>query len=107
VVPAVLAGVVAAGLSVVIGAPPPTLYLDFGFPELTTLWLVLRQVLAPLLVVVAFVPLAVAQHVFTDPGTKGSPTSAAVMAALVTALAPAIIAIGGVAWLRSRKVVAR
>ena len=45
VVPAALAGVVAAGLSVVIGAPPPTLYLDIGFPEFTTLWLVLRQLL--------------------------------------------------------------
>ena len=47
VVPATLAGVAGAGLSVVMGAPPPTLYLDFGFPELTTLWLVLRQVLGP------------------------------------------------------------
>ena len=61
-VPIAFAAVAGAGLSVVMGAPPPTLYLDFGFPELTTLWLVLRQVLGPLLVVAAFVPLAVGDN---------------------------------------------
>lgn len=105
--PAALAGVVAAGVSVVIGAPPPTLYLDFGFPELTTLWLVLRQVLAPLLVVVAFVPLAVARHAFTAAGSAGSPTGDAVGAALATALVPILLVIATSMWLRSRRVVTR
>jgi hypothetical protein len=102
VVPAALAGVVAAGLSVVIGAPPPTLYLDFGFPELTTLWLVFRQVLAPLLVVIAFVPIVVAHHAFTDQGS-----GAAVGAALTAALGSGILVIGASVWLRSRRLVAR
>ena len=107
VVPAALAGVVAAALSVVIGAPPPTLYLDFGFPELTTLWLVLRQVLAPLMVVVAFAPLAVAHHVYVDPGPGASATGAAVSATLLAVLVPVFLVIGASVWLRGRRVVAR
>jgi hypothetical protein len=100
VVPATLAGVAGAGLSVVIGAPPPTLYLDFGFPELTTLWLVLRQVLGPLLVIVAFVPFAVGHQAWTE-GRSGPGT------ALAVAFAPLALAIGASIWMRSRAAVVR
>ncbi len=58
--PAALAGAAGAATSVVLGAPTPTMFLDFGFPEFATLWLIARQVLAPLVVVAAFVPVAVA-----------------------------------------------
>jgi hypothetical protein len=100
VVPATLAAVVGAGLSVAIGAPPPTLYLDFGFPELTTLWLVLRQVLGPLLVVAAFVPLAVGENASVNGQSAAGATATA-------ALVPIALAVGGALWLRSREAVVR
>jgi hypothetical protein len=100
VVPATLAGVVGAGLSVVMGAPPPTLYLDFGFPELTTLWLVLRQVLGPLLVIAAFVPLAVGDNALGE-GRSGVGTT------LAFAFVPLALAVGGSLWMRSRTAVVR
>ena len=100
VVPATLAGVVGAGLSVVMGAPPPTLYLDFGFPELTTLWLVLRQVLGPLLVVAAFVPLAIGDNAWSE-------GKSAVGVTLTFASIPLALAVAGSLWMRSRKAVVR
>ncbi len=100
VVPATLAGVVGAGLSVVMGAPPPTLYLDFGFPELTTLWLVLRQVLGPLLVVAAFVPLAIGDNAWSE-------GRSAVGVTLTFASIPLALAVAGSLWMRSRKAVVR
>jgi hypothetical protein len=99
-VPAALAAVVGAAVSVVIGAPPPSLYLDFGFPELTTLWLVLRQVLGPLVVIAAFVPLAVGQNAsVTGQSAAG--------AAVATALLPIVLVVGGSLWMRSREAVTR
>ena len=46
-VPAALATVVGAATSVVAGAPSPTLYVDFPFPEFGALWLIVRQLLPP------------------------------------------------------------
>ncbi len=100
VVPATLAGVMGAGLSVVMGAPPPTLYLDFGFPELTTLWLVLRQVLGPLLVITAFVPLAVGDHAYADGRSGVGPT-------VTFACIPLLLAVAAAFWMRSRTAVVR
>jgi hypothetical protein len=100
VVPATLAGAIGAGLSVVMGAPPPTLYLDLGFPEFTTLWLVLRQLLGPLLVVAAFVPFAAGHESWAEGGS-------AVATALAVAFAPLALAIGASLWMRSRAAVVR
>jgi hypothetical protein len=98
-IPVALAGAVAGALSVVLGAPSPTLFLDFGFPEFTTLWLIIRQVLAPLVVVTAFVPAAMAAHAST---TKDGST---VATALVAIVLPLTILGAASAWLRSRKAV--
>src|SRR6185436_1730395 len=92
IVPATMAGVAGAALSVVMGAPPTTLYLDLGFPELTTLWLVLRQVLGPLLVIAAFVPLAVGDNAFAD----GS--ASAVGTTLTFAFVPLVLAVAASVW---------
>jgi hypothetical protein len=82
------------------GAPPPTLYLDFGFPELTNLWLLLRQVLGPLLVVAAFVPLAIGDNAAAD-------GRSAVGATLTFALVPLVLAVAAALWMRSRTAVVR
>ncbi len=100
VVPATLAGVTGAALSVVMGAPPPTLYLDLGFPELTNLWLVLRQVLGPLLVIASFVPLAAGANAWSD--GKSAPGTT-----LAFACIPLVLAVAAALWMRSRTVVVR
>jgi hypothetical protein len=100
IVPVTLAGVAGAALSVVMGAPPPSLYLDFGFPELTTLWLVLRAVLGPLLVIAAFVPLAVGDDAWAD-------GCAAAGITLTFALLPLVLAVAASLWMRSRSAVVR
>jgi hypothetical protein len=99
--PVAVAGAVAGAFSIVLGAPTPTLFLEFGFPEFATLWLILRQVLAPLVVVVAFVPAALAADAST---TRG----ASVVGAAVVGVALPVGAIVAVtAWLRSRTAVSR
>jgi hypothetical protein len=99
-VPVAVAGAVAAALSVVLGAPSPTMFLEFGFPEFTTLWLIVRQVLAPLLVVLAFTPVAVAADAASTPHGN-SPVGAA----LATLVIPVGMIAAAMAWLRSRKAV--
>jgi hypothetical protein len=96
VVPAALAGAAGAAVSVVLGAPSPTMFLEFGFPEFMTLWLIVRQVLAPLVVVAAFAPVAVAH----DAWARGD--SAATAALTATVLPLAFVAAASV-WLRSRR----
>jgi hypothetical protein len=99
-VPVALLGAVAAATSVVIGAPPPTLYLEYGFPEFVIPFLIVRQTIAPLLVTAAFVPVAVAH----DAWTRGaSPSGAAVTASLL----PLTLAAAASIWLRSRRRVSR
>ncbi len=95
-VPAALAGAAGAATSVVLGAPTPTMFLDFGFPEFATLWLIARQVLAPLVVVAAFVPVAVAH----DAWARGDAASTAALTATVLPLA--FVATAAI-WLRSRR----
>ncbi len=99
-IPAAVAGATGAAISVVLGAPPPTLFLDIGFPEFTTLWLIIRQTLAPLLVMTAFVPIAFAHDAFT----KGTSPSAA---AATSVLLPLALIAGATTWLRSRAEVTR
>jgi len=98
-VPVALAAVAGGAVSVVLGAPPPTLFLDLGFPEFSTLWLIVRQVLAPLVVVAAFVPVAAA-HAATG-------HDSAVGAALVADLLPVVLVLAAWSWLRSREHVLR
>jgi hypothetical protein len=98
--PAALAGATGAATSVVLGAPTPTLFLDFGFPEFATLWLILRQVLAPAVVVAAFVPVVVAH----DALTSGDSPSGAAMSAI---LLPLVFIGAASIFLRSRKSVVR
>jgi Family of unknown function (DUF6297) len=99
-VPVALLGAVAAATSVVIGAPPPTMFLDFGFPEFMTVWLVLRQTIAPLLVTAAFVPVALAH----DAWERGSsPSGAAVTGSIIPLSFAAVASM----WLRSRRTVSR
>jgi hypothetical protein len=100
IIPATVAGVTGAALSVVMGAPPPTLYLDFGFPELTNLWLLLRQVLGPLLVVAAFVPLAMGANAAADGRSPAGAT-------LAFAFIPLLLAVAAALWMRSRTAVVR
>jgi hypothetical protein len=99
-VPIALLGAVGAATSVMIGAPPPTLFLDFPFPEFGTMWLILRQLIAPLLVTAAFVPVAVAHDAWLD---GGSPSGAAIAAAF----GPLVLAFGASVWIRSRHAVGR
>jgi hypothetical protein len=100
IIPATVAGVTGAALSVVMGAPPPTLYLDFGFPELTNLWLLLRQILGPLLVIAAFVPLAAGANAWSD-------GKSAVGTTLAFAFVPLLLAVVAAVWMRSRTAVVR
>ena len=86
-------------ISVVLGAPPPTLFLDLGFPEFSTLFLILRQVLAPLLVVAAFVPIAAAHTANGGDATLGT--------ALIAALLPLVLVVAAWTWLKSREHVVR
>jgi hypothetical protein len=99
-VPIAVLGAVAAATSVVIGAPPPTLFLDMGFPEFTTLWLIARQTIAPLLVTAAFVPIAIAHDAWAS---GQSPSGAAATAAVI----PLSLAAVASMWLRSRRTVNR
>ncbi|MFI5053741.1 MAG: hypothetical protein ACHQDE_05215 [Acidimicrobiia bacterium] len=95
-VPVALLGAVAAATQVAIGAPPPTLFLDYGFPELMIPLLILRQTIAPLLVTAAFVPVAVAHDAWTS---GASPSGAAVTAAVLPLSLAAVASV----WLRSRR----
>jgi hypothetical protein len=100
VVPVALVGAVAAAVSVVMGAPPPTLFLDIGFPEFGTVWLIVRAVLAPVLVMAAFIPIAVAH----DAWIEGKSVAVAAVTAVVLPLSLAAVAS---IWLRSRNAVTR
>lgn len=97
-VPVALAGATGAALSVMVGAPPPTLFLDVGFPEFTTLWLILRQVIGPIVAISGFVPMLFATNAH-DHGR------AVAGAAVVGVLVPAFLVITAGTWFRSRKAV--
>ena len=97
-VPIALAGTVGAALSVALGAPPPTLFLDIGFPEFTTLFLILRQTVAPLVVVAGFVPAALAYQATTQ-------GKSAAGSAVVGLLVPLLVLTAAHSYLRSRKTV--
>jgi hypothetical protein len=97
-VPVALAGTIGAALSVVLGAPPPTLFLDIGFPEFTTLFLIIRQTVAPLVVIAAFAPAAFAYHAAA---TGKSATGTAFLALLI----PLFVLTTAASYLRSRKAV--
>jgi hypothetical protein len=97
-VPLALAGTAGAALSVLLGAPPPTLFLDVGFPEFTTLFLIIRQTVAPLVVIAAFAPAAAASYASTN---GGSPAGAALIALLL----PLVLVVTATTFFRSRRTV--
>ena len=94
-VPAALATAVGAATSVVAGAPSPTLYVDFPFPEFGALWLIVRQLLPPRIAITAMVPVAVAHDAL------GHESSAAGAALGATLLPLGLVAITG-RWLQTR-----
>ncbi|MFN8027138.1 MAG: hypothetical protein U0W40_12505 [Acidimicrobiia bacterium] len=97
-VPIAIAGAVGAALSVMIGAPPPTLFLDVGFPEFTTLWLIIRQVIGPVVAMTGFMPMLFAMNAHDQRNAIAGP-------ALVGALVPAFVVVTAGTWFRSRKAV--
>jgi len=74
------------------------LFLDIGFPEFTTLFLIIRQTIAPLVVIAAFVPAAFAYHA----ATQGKPAAGSAFVAL---LVPLVVLAAAHSYLRSRKAV--
>jgi hypothetical protein len=97
-VPVALASAAGAALSVMIGAPPPTLFLDVGFPEFTTLWLIIRQVIGPIVAISGFVPMLFAANAQDNGQAVASP-------AVVGVLVPAFLVVTAGTWVRSRKAV--
>jgi hypothetical protein len=98
VLPVAAAGTVGAAVTVVVGAPPPTLFLDLGFPEFAMLFLILRQVIGPALVILGFLPLLSAMN-----ATDQHQSVAGVAASGV--IVPAFLVVAAGIWLRSRKAV--
>jgi hypothetical protein len=97
VLPVAAAGTFGAAVTVVVGAPPPTLFLDFGFPEFAMLFLILRQVIGPALVIAGFVPLLSAADASGHQSVAGVAASGVIV--------PAFLAVAAGVWLRSRKAV--
>jgi hypothetical protein len=100
VVPIALTTAVGAATSIVAGAPSPTLYLDFPFPEFGTLWLIVRQCVPPAIVVTALIPVAIAH----DASGRGESSIAFLLVAL---LIPALVVAITCTWLGTRRLVSR
>jgi hypothetical protein len=96
VVPVALAAAFGAATSVVAGAPSPTLYLDFPFPEFAIGWLLLRQLIPPLITMTALVPVAVAHDAFVE-------HQSVVGAAFTATLLPLGAVLVTSRWLHARK----
>lgn len=99
-VPIALATTVGAAFSVVLGAPPPTMFLDvplpYPFTDFLAIWLIVRQSLPPLLVTLAVVPVALAH----DAPMRHGSTSGTAFSALFL---PLILVGATVSWLRTRR----
>ncbi len=100
ILPTAVGAAVGAGTAVVLGAPSPTLLLEYGFPEFTTLWLVIRLLIGPAIVIAAVVPVAVAQHALADGGSAAG-------AAFQTLFIPIFVVGIALGWLKSRPMLAR
>jgi hypothetical protein len=98
-VPIAIAAAFAAATSVVAGAPSPTLYLDFPFPEFAIGWLLLRQLIPPLIAMTAFVPVAVAH----DAMAEHQPVVSAAFTATLLPLGAVLVTSR---WLSSRRSIA-
>jgi hypothetical protein len=61
-VPGAIAGAVGAGMALVLGSPPPSTYLGFGFPEIAGFLLAFRIAFPPALMIGAVAPLALGEH---------------------------------------------
>jgi len=99
VFPMAIAAAVGAATSVVAGAPSPTLYLDFPFPEFGMIWLIMRQLIPPAIALTAMVPIAFAHDALDH---HQSVSGAAISATL---LPIGVIAVT-MRWLSSRRHVA-
>ncbi len=99
IVPIAIAAAVGAATSVVAGAPSPTLYLDFPFPEFGMIWLIMRQLIPPAIALTAMVPVAVAHDALVH---HSSVSGAAISATLL----PISVIVVTSRWLSSRKRVA-
>jgi hypothetical protein len=95
-VPAALGATVGAAAAVVLGTPSANLLAmgsQMGFPEISTILVLLRQIFPPALAIAAVVPVAVAQGATTN----------ALAAGAAAAVLPMVAVIGVIAWIHTRK----
>jgi hypothetical protein len=95
-IPAALGATAGAAAAVVLGTPSANLLAmgsQMGFPEISTILVLLRQIFPPALAIVAVAPVAVAQ---------GATTNALAAGAAATVL-PMVAVAGVVAWIHTRK----
>ena len=95
-VPGAIAGAVAAGMALVLGSPPPSAYLGFGFPEIAGFLLGFRIAFPPALMIGAVAPLALGEH-------AGGNQPGATDVALTVVLALMAVCGAVVTWLASRR----
>ena len=95
-IPAALAAAVGAAAAVVLGTPSANLLAfgsQMGFPELSTILVLLRQTFPPAMAILAVAPVAIAEGTTKD-----------ALATAAGALAVPLLAVVGVAfWIHSRK----
>ncbi len=95
-VPAAAAATVGAAAAVVLGTPSATLLAfgsQMGFPEISTILVLLRQTFPPAIAILAVAPVAIAQG-----ATKDALAAGAAAVAL-----PLVAVVGVVIWIHSRK----
>ena len=91
-----MVGAVAAGMALVLGSPPPSTYLGFGFPEIAGIFLAFRIGFPSALMIGTVAPLALGEH------TGGSQVGGTDLAFTVVL---ALLAVCGtiVSWLSTRR----
>jgi hypothetical protein len=95
-VPAALGATAGAAAAVVLGTPSANLLAmgsQMGFPEISTILVLLRQIFPPALAIVAVAPVAVAQGATTN----------ALAAGAAAAVLPMVAVAGVVVWIHSRR----
>ena len=95
-VPGAVAGAVAAAMALVLGSPPPSAYLGYGFPEIAGFLLAFRIAFPPALMIGAVAPLALGEH-------AGGRQVGATDVAFTVVLALMGVCSTVVAWLATRR----
>jgi hypothetical protein len=95
-VPGAIAGAVAAGMALVLGSPPPSTYLGYGFPEIAGFLLAFRIAFPPALMIGAVAPLALGEH-------AGGNQPGAADVAFTAVLALLAVCGSVVTWLATRR----